>query len=62
MFKDKVAKLQRKVRSRGEDALELLKQNPPSWSLDWWEILVKGNLPIEVAIGEIKEGKVMLYK
>ena len=62
MFKDNVAKLQKKIRSKGKDALELLKQDPPSWSLDWWEILVKDSLPIKIAIGEIKKGEVMLYK
>ena len=55
MYKEKVPKLQKKIRREGEEALELLKQDPPDCSLSWWEILVRGNLPVEIAIGEIKK-------
>ena len=60
MYKEKVPKLQKKIRREGEEALELLKWEPPDCSLPWWEILVKGSLPIEIAIGEIEKGKEVL--
>lgn len=61
VYKNEVLTLQREKRCKGPKALEVLKQDPPSCSLPW-EILVKGNLSIEIAVGEIKEGQVILYK